>query len=86
MKKDYNLIIFLLRGSRRRAIFKSLEKSPKIPKEIASECKISISNVSNTLPELIERGLVICKNPEDHYYKYYEITKKGRELIKDINL
>jgi DNA-binding MarR family transcriptional regulator len=87
MKEDYyTLVSFILRGSRKKAIFKSLKEKPKIPKDIANECKISISNVSNALPELIEKGLVVCKNPQDHYYKFYELTKKGKKLIKQLNL
>ncbi len=85
MKKDYSLVSFILRGKRRKVVLKCLI-SPKIPKEIATECKISISNVSNTLPELIKEGLVMCKNPKDHYYKYYELTNKGKNLLKKLNL
>ena len=67
MKKDYTLISFILRGKRRKSVLKAL-KEPKIPKDIAEECKISISNVSNTLPELVKKGLISCRNPGDHYY------------------
>ena len=82
MQKDYELISFI-QGSRRKAVLFCIEKQPKIPKQIAEECKISISNVSNTLPELIKKGLIECKNPKSRVYKYYEITKKGRELLKE---
>ena len=37
-----------------------------IPKEIANSCKISISNVSTTLAELLEKGMVVCNNPQSH--------------------
>ena len=47
---------------------------------------ISLSNVSNTLPELVKKGLVKCKNPKDHYYKYYELTSNGKSLLKKLNL
>ena len=77
---------FILRAKRRKAVLNCLKECPKIPKDIANECKISISNVSNTLPELVKKELVICKNPKDHYFKYYELTKKGKELIKKLNL
>lgn len=85
MRINYSLISFILRARRRKAVLSCL-KNPKIPKEIAKECEISISNVSNTLPELIKKMLVVCKNPKDHYFKYYELTKKGRKLVKDLNL
>ena len=81
MKEDYELISFI-HGSRRKAVLNCLKDEPKIPKQIAEECKISISNVSNTLPELVEKELIQCKNPKSKVYRYYEITKKGKELLK----
>ena len=85
MKKDYELLSFI-HGARRRAVLLSLKDEAKNPKQIADECKISISNISNTLPELVEKGLVICKNPNSHIFKYYEITKKGKELLNQIDI
>ena len=84
MKTDYELLSFI-QGSRRKVVLQSLEKSAKVPKQIAEECQISISNVSNTLAELLEKGLIICNNPQNHVYKFYELTKKGKELIKELN-
>lgn len=84
MKKDYELLSFI-HGSRRKLVLSALNEGVKTPKEIADKCKISISNVSNTLPELVKKRLVICKNPKNHIYKYYEITNKGKELLKEIN-
>lgn len=83
MKIDYSLISFIVRAKRRKTILENLKK-PKTPKEIAIELKISISNVSNSLAELKNKGLVKCKNPKDHLFKFYEITKKGKLLLKKI--
>ncbi len=57
---------------------------PKIPKAIARECRTSISNVSITLAELKSRNLIRCKTPDAHSFKFYEITKKGKEAIREI--
>ena len=84
MKKDYELISYLLRGSRRKAVLQALDK-PKTPKEIAKECKISTSNVSNALQELLKIGLVECITPKAHFYRFYQLTKLGKETIKKIN-
>ena len=78
--KDYETLSFLLRGKRRKAVFVSL-KEPKIPKEIAIECKVSISNVSNTLAELIKEKYVECVNPNAHTYKYFRLTSKGKKAL-----
>ncbi|MBI2451770.1 MarR family transcriptional regulator [Candidatus Pacearchaeota archaeon] len=81
--KNYSLLSFVLRGERRKAVLLCLDK-PKIPKEIADSCKVSIHNVSKSLRELVDRGLIICKNPEDKFYRFYELTKKGKQILKEI--
>lgn len=81
---NYSLLSFILRGERRKAILLCLDK-PMIPKEIAQKCNVSIHNVSKSLKELIDKGLIICKNPNDKFYRFYELTKKGGELIKELN-
>lgn len=80
MKKDYHLISFLHRAKRRTAVLRCLEK-PKTPKEIAIECELSISNISNALSELKEKELIECINPEDHISKFYQQTKKGKDAL-----
>jgi len=77
---DYKLLSFILRGERRKAILSCLV-NPMIPKEIAEKCKVSIHNVSKSLRELADKGLIICKNPKDKFYRFYEVTRKGKDLI-----
>jgi len=81
--KNYSLFSFILRGERRKTILLCLDK-PKIPKEIAEECDVSIHNVSKSIKELLDKKLIICKNPEDKFYRFYELTKKGRNLINEL--
>lgn len=80
---DYALLSFILRGERRKAILLCLEK-PKIPKEIAESCKASIHNVSKSLKELVDKGLIKCENPKDKFYRFYSLTKKGKELRENL--
>ena len=82
MVKDYELISFLLRGSRRKAVLQALNK-PKTPKEVAKECKISTSNASNALLELKQKGLVECITPEAHFCRFYQLTKKSKNILKN---
>jgi len=81
---DYSLLSFVLRGERRKLILLSLDK-PRIPKQIAEECKVSIHNVSKSLNELIKKGLVRCKNPDDKFYRFYELTEKGKKIAKEVS-
>jgi len=80
---NYSLLSFILRGERRKTILLCLDK-PMIPKEIAQKCNVSIHNVSKSLRELVDRGLIICKNPNDKFYRFYELTKRGKELLKEL--
>ena len=85
MKKDYKTLSFFKRGKRRQAILASV-KEPKTPKEIALNCKISISNVSNAFAELMKDKYVECINPEAHTYKYFCLTSKGKNALKLLEL
>jgi DNA-binding MarR family transcriptional regulator len=76
---DYKMLSFVLRGKRRKAVLLCLNK-PKIPKQIAIDCKLSTSNVAIALKELVKRGLARCINPKDRAFKFYEMTKKGEEI------
>jgi len=78
---DYSLISFVLRGERRKAILQCLDK-PKIPKEIAEKCNVSIHNVSKSLRELVDRGLIKCETPKDKFYRFYSLTDKGKKIRK----
>ncbi len=76
---------FILRGERRAKVLKVLNSDkPKTPKQIAQECKLSLSNVSNSLSELLNKGFIKCINPKDKFYRFYMITDKGKYILEDI--
>ena len=83
MAKDYDLISFLMRGKRRRKVLNALNK-PKTPKDIAQECGISTSNVSNALAELQDKEMVECITKDAHFFRFYSITTKGKALLKQL--
>ncbi len=76
---NFSLLSFILRGERRKIILLCLDK-PKIPKEIAEICKVSIHNVSKSLKELLNRELIKCENPKDKFYRFYTLTDKGKKI------
>jgi len=83
-EKDYEILSFIQAGKRRKGVLEALKEKPLIPKEIAKKCNISISNVSNTIPALLEKELIECINPKSHTYKYFQLTKKGKDTINSI--
>lgn len=80
---DYKLLSFLLRSRLSRRILEVLD-TPKSPTQIARETKIARSNVSTKLVQLLDRGLVVCKNPHDKKWRFYQITKLGKEVLGEV--
>ena len=74
---------FVKASSYRKKVLKSLGH-PKTPTQIADELKIHRNNISNTLKELKQYGLVECINPEVRKGKLYRLTDKGEKISKNI--
>ena len=75
-------IAFLLRAKNRIAVLKTLEKGSKISSQMEKETGLYKSHMSRALKELRDRNLIKCINPGDRTYKFYELTAKGKEVMK----
>ncbi len=81
---EASLISFVARSKRRIEVLKLLSKVQKISQpEIMRHSKQYKSHNSRTLKELIDNKLISCINPEDRAFKFYKITKKGKEILKE---
>ncbi|MGD2092364.1 MAG: winged helix-turn-helix domain-containing protein [Candidatus Aminicenantes bacterium] len=76
---DWKLYSWVIRGNQRRKVIMALGK-PKIPTEIKSEAKMSMTNVSKILKEFRSKGLVRCLTPGVRTGKLYELTEAGRKI------
>ncbi len=61
-------------------ILKSLKQRRKTLSEIAQEMKMSVSGVKEHL-ETLEGADLVKKMDDGHKWKYYELTKKGADLV-----
>jgi DNA-binding transcriptional ArsR family regulator len=61
-------------------ILKSLRERRKTLTEISTEQKMSVSGIKEHL-EILENVGLIEKIDDGHKWKYYELTKKGREIV-----
>ncbi|MHA1765029.1 MAG: winged helix DNA-binding protein [Promethearchaeota archaeon] len=75
---------FVLASNYRKKVIKALKKFPKTPKLISEITNIRIVHVSRTIKELTERGLVECLTPNRVKGKLFQLTEKGRDLLKFI--
>lgn len=84
MKTFWNSYSFILRGERRKKVLFCLS-FPKIPKQIAQECKMSLSNVNAAIQDLKKNNLIYCLNPSQKIGRVYTLTNKGKKSIDYLN-
>jgi DNA-binding MarR family transcriptional regulator len=80
---DWELYSWIIRGNQRRKVIKALGK-PRIPTEIKSEAKMSITNVSKVLRDFEGKGLVKCLTPRNKTGKLYSLTEKGKVMKEEM--
>jgi len=81
--KKWQLIGFVQASNYRKEVLKALNE-PSTPNSLEKKLNIKISHISRTIKELIEKKLVKCHTPELRKGKIFEITKEGKEILKDI--
>jgi predicted transcriptional regulator len=82
---EANLISFVARSERRKEILNLLKTERKSQPSIMNQTKMYKAHTSRALKELSEKKLIICENPSDRSFKFYKITRKGIEVLKEIN-
>lgn len=82
---DWDSVSFVMSGKLRFRILIELKNSHKTPSDLATLFKVPISHISKTIKELEEKDLVKCLTPERRKMKLYMITKKGIEILNEIN-
>lgn len=80
----YDDVSFILGSKLCKEIIEALNssKEPLAPLQLSKKTNIARSNISTKLGQLIKRGLVKCINPEARKWRFYEITPKGKEVLK----
>ncbi len=66
-------------------VLKILKSGLKLPSELSKEANISSSHISEVIRDLKEMKLIECKNPDLRKGKIYSITKKGKEILKELD-
>ncbi|MGV8085569.1 MAG: ArsR/SmtB family transcription factor [Candidatus Bilamarchaeum sp.] len=61
-------------------ILKSLTQRRKTLSEVAEEQKMSVSGIKEHL-ETLEQADLVIKIDDGHKWKYYELSKKGRDIV-----
>ena len=83
MVRKWELSGIVQSSSYRTRILESL-KDAKTPSRLEQELNIKISHVSRTLKELTSLKLIKCHSPSLRKGKFYQITKLGEEVQKNM--
>lgn len=82
-KEDYRLLSKLRRSNVKLDILKLLEEA-KTPTDVAKILKKYRETISTAILDLVNEGLVECLNKEDHNYRFYKTTEKGKKILEDL--
>jgi len=83
MKTKWDNISFIVRSSPRKKVFLALQE-PKTPTQLSKDLGINIGFISNILIDLQKRELIKCLSPNEKRHRFYQISKKGKEILKSI--
>lgn len=83
MLTKWDNVSFIVRSGPRKKVFLALAE-PKTPTQLSKELKLNVGFVSNIIIDLLERDLIECLSPNEKRHRFYQVSKKGKEIIKSI--
>lgn len=79
---DDELRIFFARSKLRFLVLQELGEKPQIASFLAKKLNKHREVISRVFLDLQKRKLAVCTNPEAPSFRYYKITKKGKDVLK----
>lgn len=76
---------YVMSGKLRFRVLTELRKKNRTPTELSKLVSSPISHISTTLKELENKELIECLTSERRKNKFFRITKKGEDVLEDIN-
>lgn len=78
------VLIFFSRSKLRYEVLKSLGEKPQIASFLAHKLQKHREVISRIFLDLTEQGFAECKNPSSPHFRYYKITKKGKNTLQEL--
>jgi DNA-binding MarR family transcriptional regulator len=79
---NWDLYGFVVASRYRKIIVESLYRRQRTPSQLAKECGIPLTRVSNTLTELVVKEIVECLTPNQRKGRIYKLTEQGRKIAE----
>jgi len=81
---DWGLYGYVVVSRYRKIIVKHLSKHPRTPSQLAKECGLPLTRISNTLTELATKEIVTCLTPNQRKGRVYKLTEQGKKIAQVI--
>ena len=82
---EWDTTSFIIRSSYRKKVFLELSR-PKRPSQIAKTLNLRLTHITRALRELKQKNLIKCLNPEEAIGRFYELTSKGKNVLKEVKI
>ncbi len=79
-----DILIFFARSKLRLEVLKELNKKPQIASFLSQKMGKHREVISRIFLDLQEVGLAKCKNPQSPSFRYYKITKNGKDVLESL--
>ena len=80
---SWNDISYVVASKTRKSIMIKLE-TPRTPTFLSKDLNINLANISRSLSELEEKGMIVCLTPDQRTGKIYSLTKNGNKALETI--
>jgi DNA-binding HxlR family transcriptional regulator len=81
---DWNLYGYVVASRYRKIIVENLSRRPRTPSQLAKDCGLPLTRISNTLTELATKEIVTCLNPNQRKVRVYKLTEEGKRIAQTI--
>lgn len=76
--------VWILNGRLKLRIILALNK-PKTATNLSKVLKTHRSTISDVLIQMKNKGILLCINPKQPYNRFYQLTKTGKCVLKEVN-
>lgn len=82
---DSELVAKILRSKLKHQILLEISKDKVTQAQLSKRLNLYRSHINQIITDLLKNNLVVCLNPKDRDYKFYEITKLGKEVLTSVD-
>ncbi len=79
------LIAKILRSKLKQKVLLEISKEKITQAQLSKRFNLYRSHINEIITDLLKSNLITCLNPKDRDYKFYEITKLGKEVLTSVD-